>query len=530
MRKLLLLGTALVLTAMLMFSCNKNRFDFSEFDTVNASGQWKLPIGTASITLGQVLGQMGANNLIQNDPDGNYFVSYCDTVDNFSAERIWKLLDKQIEFPFPIPGIDTLPFSIADSLLPYVDTLKLTHNIPLNEMNNDSESFVSIKKLVMKSCILSLKPVGNLLDVLNMSVSSPDIHKEGNENDTLNLVFDASTNFEASLADYAFNMKDYQGLDNPCVRLHYGLVYRYDSSNDPSDGLTVTLGFREIVIKELNCTIDSYEKTFDTCAAFSFPLGNIAGQLSLVGTKLKIYEKSSFKNLKAIVALQQAKLFGGNAAPADLITPFEIDIFDYDDFGPVIDKEFTFTYNTEFDSIRLSGSINLNPEGGDNLICIYDTSSIVFAYDVMVPFSFNIPTVSYCDTMDINLSDISAPDFVEEMNLFVRIDSKLPINLNAQFYTVDKNTGMVTDTLFPGEKFIKGKFDSLTTNPKPETSEFEISITEQRVEHLMASDKIIMKFSVDTESQDIWLNENQGLEVTMKVDVKYNGDINLSQN
>ena len=164
------------------------------------------------------------------------------------------------------------------------------------------------------------------------------------------------------------------------------------------------------------------------------------------------------------------------------------------------------------------------------MICIYDTSSIVFAYDVMVPFSFNIPTVSYCDTMDINLSDISAPDFVEEMNLFVRIDSKLPINLNAQFYTVDKNTGMVTDTLFPGEKFIKGKFDSLTTNPKPETSEFEISITEQRVEHLMASDKIIMKFSVDTESQDIWLNENQGLEVTMKVDVKYNGDINLSQN
>ena len=58
MKKIVLLGTALVVTAMLMFSCNKNRFDFDNLESINVSGQWNLPLGSANISLGDLLTMM----------------------------------------------------------------------------------------------------------------------------------------------------------------------------------------------------------------------------------------------------------------------------------------------------------------------------------------------------------------------------------------------------------------------------------------------------------------------------------------
>ena len=70
MRKFFILGMALAISAMLLISCNKNNYDLTAIETVEGSGQWKLPIGNVHTTLGKVLDQLGESDLISYDADG----------------------------------------------------------------------------------------------------------------------------------------------------------------------------------------------------------------------------------------------------------------------------------------------------------------------------------------------------------------------------------------------------------------------------------------------------------------------------
>ena len=76
MKKLMLLGTALAMMGMLLFSCNEDRFDLDNLESIQSSGQWKIPVGSARITLGEVFDQLGENNLIAHDEVGNLQLHY----------------------------------------------------------------------------------------------------------------------------------------------------------------------------------------------------------------------------------------------------------------------------------------------------------------------------------------------------------------------------------------------------------------------------------------------------------------------
>ena len=66
----------LALVGALTYSCNKNRFDFSQLESVEGSGQWKLPIGSAHVTLERVLSQLNDNDLVAYDENGNLKIQY----------------------------------------------------------------------------------------------------------------------------------------------------------------------------------------------------------------------------------------------------------------------------------------------------------------------------------------------------------------------------------------------------------------------------------------------------------------------
>ena len=46
MKKLVFLGTALAIVGMLLFSCNEDRFDLDNLESIQSSGQWKIPVGS----------------------------------------------------------------------------------------------------------------------------------------------------------------------------------------------------------------------------------------------------------------------------------------------------------------------------------------------------------------------------------------------------------------------------------------------------------------------------------------------------
>jgi len=534
MKKIVLLGTALVVTAMLMFSCNKNRFDFDNLESINVSGQWNLPLGSANISLGDLLTQFGANNLIQNDEHGNYYLSFGDTVEAFNASKIWSLLEDghDFELPYQTPN-PILGSTWIDSLnLLVVDTLRFHQDIMLNELNTDETARVIIDKLLIESCFLKLTINElSLGEVQGILMSSPDIHKESNVNDTLSLFFDQIDFCEESLADYVFDMNDYAGSDDACIRMNYGFIMKLTDVNTPELRLKITLGLRNLVFKELSAYVTDYVTDFAFDTTFSIPFSKVNGAISLVGTQVKVDEKSTFMGLDASLMFENAYFYGNNASQSNLFDnyPFTLKFAGSAEFENVLDETMTITYNTGFNRIHMDGVIDVNHGGLDHLVTIYDNSSIVVAYDVMIPFKFNVDNVSYCDTMALSLADIEAPDIVKEINLYVTVESLLPFDLNAQIFTLDKNTGMVTDSLLSTEELIKGVFENLAGNPTPVKSDFVISVSQDRVKHLMASNQIIMRFTMDTEDHEIWLNSGHALGVALKADVSYDGDVKTNQ-
>ena len=141
----------------------------------------------------------------------------------------------------------------------------------------------------------------------------------------------------------------------------------------------------------------------------------------------------------------------------------------------------------------------------------------------MIPMCFNIKDVSYIDTLDVNLSSFTAPDLIKEVMLSVIFDSEMPFTFSAQLFTLDSQTGMVTDSLLTEEMVVNGAF-----NGTPVPSEATISVTQSRLQHLIAADKMIVRLGVDTDNHDVMLNRRNGLGLTVKADVIYGGSVDIN--
>ena len=187
-----------------------------------------------------------------------------------------------------------------------------------------------------------------------------------------------------------------------------------------------------------------------------------------------------------------------------------------------MDETLNLEYDTRFDAVRLVGKMVFNPDGLDELISVYDTSALGVSINAQIPFKFNIPGVHYLDTIDLKLSEIETPEIIQEVLMNMAINSELPFNIQLQMLTFDSVAGCVTDSLLTNTAFIAGSFDG---NPAKTTS--EISVTRDRLKSLFKADKLILRFGLDTDDHDILLNLDNSLEVTLKADLIYGGEMDL---
>ena len=85
-------------------------------------------------------------------------------------------------------------------------------------------------------------------------------------------------------------------------------------------------------------------------------------------------------------------------------------------------------------------------------------------------------------------------------------------------------TGQVTDSLLTHAMYFAGSFDGSNVR-----SNAEISVTHDRLAHLLAADKLILHFGVDTDSQNVNLNLDNGIGLNLKADVIYGGSVDINQ-
>lgn len=507
MKRFVFLGTALTLVVMLMFSCNKNRFALDHLESAQGSGQWKLPIGTLHVTMTDVLNQLGENNLISQDEAGNLLIRYSFPMENLIEGYTMLNLgtfNSTATFYFEKPIWEK---SIIDTVF------FIRQAIPVDA---DSASIVSAK---IKEGTLIQTYQGNLASMLVDSwISSPNIIMADGD----------SLNTDASYVDLAGASlrigQDKEATDT--LYFNYAIHCLLEEITEPSYDLTSIIGISNLKLTELSGYIDSYVYEYSQDTSFDLGLTNLHGQMAVVDAQMRVEERNTFGNLNAQLRIDRAEFYGGNAQPSSVFShyPYVLNVVEsptYTDITPA-GETVTISINTEYDTFGFDASFNLNPDQGSSLVTITDTSSLSLKLHATIPLKFNSTGISYLDTMNLNLSSVETPEIVKEILLTISFDSELPLNLNAQFYTLDPVTEQITDSLVTSPLHIGASFTG-----KPVHSDAQISVTHQRLEHLFQSNNLMMRFDIDTEGQNAVLTNTSGLTVGLKADVIYGGEENF---
>ena len=499
----------MALSALFMLSCSKNHYDLDQVQSVEGSGQWKLPIGSVHTTLGQVLDQLGENDLISYDANGNLQIQYSFRIDDIIKGSNFLNLgtlnyDSEIDFDNPFPGAH-LPVPI-DTVLRFQQLIEL-----------DADS-ATIESAVIKTCTMVSTVQGNLGDISRMEISSSDIIMPNG--DTL-----FTTEDVVDLAGASFHLHDINGVADTVMIINYAIFYQMEGIDDPEYHLNLIMGLNNLKLQEISGHIDHFVYDFTLDTTFSLPLGNVEGQLDLVGATLTIQEKNTFENLYAMLSINQAELYGGGVAPSMLFNnyPYQMTVVPSNTFSPMDPVDVNVSVCSDYNAIRFQGEVDFNPQGADRLVVIHDTSSLCLGIDAYIPMQFNIPGVYYVDTLDLTMGDITVPSLIEKLVLGIMFNSQMPFNFTVQLYPYNSQTDVVGIALLDEELLVNGSFDG-----NPVMSEGSITLTNQKLQQMLDSDKLIMRLGVNTGNNNVILNLDNGLEMTLKADVFYGGSVDLN--
>ena len=510
MKRKLLFGFAFALVAFLMFSCNKSRFEFDNLQSIEGSGQWKLPIGTVDITLQEVLEQLNDNGMINHDADNNLFIGYDFVMNNLIKGSSFMNLkayefeaDLRIDNPLLNSGI-TIPYGL-DTTFYFRQKIEIA-----------SDSLSSVNYLVIQDGTIGLIPTSNMFTVKSWKISSPDITNPQWPGDTLN--DDAA---HVNLAGARFN------LDNDSVVLNYAIRCEVDNSILEQQDLLLNakIELKNLKVGELggHILVDPIGFEYDT--SFYLPINNLNGSLELVGTSLNIKHKNTFGGLTAILTMDTIEFYGGNSAPSPLFPQGFVPL----DLNPTGDEYVDAIYHPEFhistehNAFRLRGEAVINPGGESHMVNIFNNSTIGLGFNVRVPFSFANSTVDYLDTLDIDLSNVEVTDFINEVKLYVDFNSKFPFNLDAQLYTLDEN-GQLGEALLDSDLTI-GEW---LPGSEPVKTSVTASVTHERLDNLINAKKLLLKATLNTGTTTTTINLNNSLGVTLKADVIYGGALDIN--
>jgi hypothetical protein len=164
----------------------------------------------------------------------------------------------------------------------------------------------------------------------------------------------------------------------------------------------------------------------------------------------------------------------------------------------------------------------MNCENHSGLVTVLDSDRIDTRIDVEIPFVFSVDDVTYLDTVNLNLQHLDLPDLIEELTLDMEFVSTLPMGINASFFMYDSQADRITDTLLLNADLIEASLDG-----QPVTTKLTLVIDEDRVSHVMHSNRIIMSYHLDSNAHDVSLNVNQKLDLTLKARALYKGDVEL---
>ena len=493
----------LALLVLALVSCKKDHYDVSHVNGVNAEGELLLPIATKSFTMMDMMARFHIDSLISCSETGELsYGYYFEDNDAVNGNRMLKFkdLNHYEHYVFDNPYTSGQP-PVTDTMISFERTILF------------ESDHISVLEAVMKMGRLNFRMVSNVGNLRRVVLRSSDI-KDSTGHD---FVFDAYVQNNA----FGFDLAGLHYLTDTANSLtfSYDLYCYYYPSSDPE--LYVDLGIqgRDLAMKSMRGYVEAYSNRNRIDTLFSLFPDNLTGMLDVEGVSMKIRERNTFP-LGARLVVDTALVTGEGVEPYSILEPLplEIDLPSQTAFGEVFSKSLHGRINASGGRAYSSSDFIVNPSGMSEMVTVDDTCCIDLRIDVDIPFAFKVDNVQYLDTVNMKLSELEMPDMIESITLDLIFTSTIPLNLNGKFYMYDSETGTVTDTLLSDARLIQASFDG-----QPTTTTVGIEITEERIEKVLHSDRIIMVYEVDTDARDVKLNANQKLNLFTKAKVKYNG-------
>lgn len=158
---------------------------------------------------------------------------------------------------------------------------------------------------------------------------------------------------------------------------------------------------------------------------------------------------------------------------------------------------------TNFD---FSGEISmLFDESGH--ISVSDTSRIDVTGSVEMPLALRISDLGYQDTLDLSLdSSLPENEYFSEFEFFIDFDSQIPLNIDMQVLFLNANE-IVVDSLFDAEHEINYQ----------EHNTISISVTDDKLDRILASKKMVLRLGLSTNDQLVHFNVANKLALRMRL-------------
>ena len=493
----------LAFLALVLASCRKDHYDVSNVHGVNAEGEMLLPIGSDSFTMMDMMKRFKIDSIISCADDGSlsfdYFYEDYGVINGGELLR-FKDLEYDAHFEMANPYIGNLP-DFDDTVV------SLRHTIEFEAEH------VKVFEAKMKSGQLDFDVASNLGILQHVVLSTPDI-KDASGNDFVMEFYPQSDSFGFNLAGLHYLTDSPNTLTINCeIRCAY--VHTIASE------LFVDLKIEgtDLAFSEMKGFVESYDSRNSIDTTFSLFPGNLSGMLEVDDVTLRLSERNTF-GLGARLVVDTAMVMSDGIEPYSVIEPLPlvVELPEQLEFTEVYSRKVDGRITPTGGRAVASSVFTVNPTGEEEMVTIADTCNLDVRVDVSLPFSFNTSEVQYLDTVDLDLSELRLPEFVKTLTLELTFVSTLPLNLEGQFFMYDSENEIVTDTLIGEGKLIEASFDGY-----PKSTTISIDVTEERIEKVLHSDRIIMQYALDTDARNVKITADQKLGVFVKAKASYDG-------
>lgn len=493
---------ALSLVALLFTACKKEHYDVSNVNGINAEGEVLLPLASKSFTMMDMMERFQLDSIISCSDDGSLsFDYYYEHYGAVSGEKLLRFKDLKYEGHYEIanPYVGVLP-SFADTTLSFQHTLEF------------QTEHISVLEAMMKSGRLDFNVSSNVGVLRRVILSSPDI-KDVAGNDFVvdfNLNSD-SFGFDLAGLHYKTDMAN-------SLKINFEVECLYVHVLDPQLYIDFTIEGRDLAFSEMRGFVEPYDSRNRIDTTFNLFPDNLSGLLEVNDVKLRLSERNTFA-LDARLTVDTALVMGEGIPAYSILEPLPlvVELPVQHTFSEVYNNTLSGKINSCGGATYTSSLFSVNTSGIEDIITMSDTCNLDVRVDISLPFSFKINEVQYLDTIDLNLSELELPDFIEKLTLELTFTSTLPVNLSSQFFMYDSEHEMITDTLVDEGKLIEASFDG-----QPTHTTVSIEITEERINKVLHSDRIIMIYELDTDAHNVKLTADQKLTLFVKAKAKYN--------